>query len=127
MLFHSQIFLLLFLPVAVAVYYGLAARGRSGVWWLAAASFVLAGVFGAMSAGEFDNLQKGCPTRVDCDRDLKKFQDSGRSQQTIANVSLAVGLAALTVGTVLFVMSLDSERETQLSLHPTGLELRGRL
>jgi len=43
MLFHSQIFLLLFLPLALAAYYVLAARGRSGVWWLLAASFVFYG------------------------------------------------------------------------------------
>lgn len=47
MLFHSQIFLLLFLPVAVAVYYWLAGRGRSGVWWLVAASLVFYGYWDA--------------------------------------------------------------------------------
>ncbi|NQV20606.1 MAG: MBOAT family protein [Rhodospirillales bacterium] len=43
MLFHSQIFLLLFLPVALLGYYRLAVKGRSGVWWLSAASFVFYG------------------------------------------------------------------------------------
>ncbi|HIF08546.1 MAG TPA: MBOAT family protein [Sneathiellales bacterium] len=47
MLFHSQIFLLLFLPAALLAYYALAARGRSGVWWLIAASFVFYGYWDA--------------------------------------------------------------------------------
>ena len=43
MLFHSQIFLLLFLPAALFGYYHLAARGRGTAWWLVAASFLFYG------------------------------------------------------------------------------------
>ena len=47
MLFHSQIFLLLFLPLVLAVYYGLAARGRPGGWALIVASLVFYGFWDA--------------------------------------------------------------------------------
>ena len=43
MLFHSQEFVLLFLPVAVGVYYALAHRRASREWWLIAASLLFYG------------------------------------------------------------------------------------
>ena len=43
MLFHSQIFLLLFLPVTLFGYYGLARKPGGRIWWLILASFVFYG------------------------------------------------------------------------------------
>ena len=43
MLFHSQEFILLFLPVAVGVYYALARHQSARQWWLIAASLVFYG------------------------------------------------------------------------------------
>lgn len=43
MLFHSQEFILLFLPVAVGVYYALARRQIAREWWLIFASLVFYG------------------------------------------------------------------------------------
>ena len=43
MLFHSQEFILLFLPVAVGVYYALARRQAAREWWLIFASLVFYG------------------------------------------------------------------------------------
>lgn len=43
MLFHSQEFILLFLPVAVGVYYALASRQAAREWWLIFASLVFYG------------------------------------------------------------------------------------
>lgn len=43
MLFHSQIFLLLFLPLTIIGYYGLASRRLLRIWWLILASFVFYG------------------------------------------------------------------------------------
>lgn len=43
MLFHSQLFLLAFLPVALIGYYGLASRRSARIWWLIVASFAFYG------------------------------------------------------------------------------------
>ena len=43
MLFHSQLFLLAFLPVTLIGYYGLASRHSARIWWLIVASFVFYG------------------------------------------------------------------------------------
>ena len=43
MLFHSQGFVLLFLPIAVAIYYALAKRQEAREWWLIAASLFFYG------------------------------------------------------------------------------------
>jgi D-alanyl-lipoteichoic acid acyltransferase DltB (MBOAT superfamily) len=43
MLFHSQEFVLLFLPVAVGVFYGLARHQAWREWWLIAASLAFYG------------------------------------------------------------------------------------
>jgi D-alanyl-lipoteichoic acid acyltransferase DltB (MBOAT superfamily) len=43
MLFHSQEFVLLFLPVAVGIYYAVAARQAAREWWLVAASLIFYG------------------------------------------------------------------------------------
>src|SRR3989304_1929492 len=43
MLFHSQEFVLLFLPVAVGIYYALARHPSARQWWLIAASLVFYG------------------------------------------------------------------------------------
>ncbi|HEX9753304.1 MAG TPA: MBOAT family O-acyltransferase [Methyloceanibacter sp.] len=43
MLFHSQEFILLFLPVAVGIYYALARHPSARQWWLIAASLVFYG------------------------------------------------------------------------------------
>jgi len=43
MLFHSQEFILLFLPVAVGIYYALARYPSAREWWLIAASLVFYG------------------------------------------------------------------------------------
>src|SRR5581483_9764729 len=43
MLFHSQAFVLLFMPVAVGIFYALAQRESLRNWWLIAASLVFYG------------------------------------------------------------------------------------
>ena len=43
MLFHSQEFILLFLPVAVGIYYALARHRAAREWWLIGASLAFYG------------------------------------------------------------------------------------
>lgn len=84
-------------------------------------------VLGALSAGKYDDLDEACPARRNCAPELRDEAATGETLQTIANVSLAVGGAALAAGVVLFVIGLDDEESaTAVALHPGAVEIRGR-
>ena len=63
-------------------------------------------VFGLLSSSTYSDLQKVCPRG--CPPDKHGEIDSGVTQQTIANVSLAAGLVALAAGTTIFFLSLPA-------------------
>ena len=73
--------------------------GAAGM--LGLASFV---VFGALSSAEFSDLEQGCPDRSACSPSLRTHQTRGQSYQTVANVSLGVGVAALGASVALWIL-----------------------
>jgi hypothetical protein len=75
-----------------------------------AAGIVAFGVFGALSSAEFDKLDHACPSRTDCDPALQTHATEGQTYQTLANVSLGVGIAALVAGAVLWVISAPDDK-----------------
>ena len=84
-------------------------------------------VFGAMSQSTYNDLNKACPTHVDCDPALADDIDTGASQQTIANVSLGVGLVAVAAGATALVIGLSDDDDTQVALGPGILTVKGSL
>ena len=87
-------------------------------------------VFGLMDNATFSDLQGACPHNV-CPPAKQSEVDTGRTQQTVANVSLVVGAAGLAAGATLFVLSLTPRSSggstTGLVVLPGYLGLRGSL
>lgn len=93
--------------------------GAAGM--LGLASFV---VFGALSNSEFKDLDQGCPKRSACSPSLRTHQTRGQSYQTVANVSLGVGVAALGASIALWILSTPDD-STEVAVGPTGVAVRG--
>lgn len=74
------------------------------------AGIVAFGVLGSMSNAQFNKLDSACPTRMNCDPALEDHATQGRTYQTLANVSLGVGIAALAAGVVLWVIGSPDEQ-----------------
>jgi hypothetical protein len=94
------------LPPYVAVAGGI---GLAGV--------VVFAVAGAMNRSTYGGLQEGCPASV-CAADRQAEIDRGRTEQTVANVGLVVGLVGLGAGATLFV--LDHSQRGGASAHARG-------
>jgi hypothetical protein len=85
---------------------------------LRAASFVAAGVgvagfatfavFGVMAKSTYDSLQSEC--HGPCATDHGDQVSSGKTQQTVANVALAVGIVGAAAGVTLFVLGRPSSK-----------------
>jgi hypothetical protein len=60
-------------------------------------------VFGSLASSTYGDLKSACPHG--CPPGKQSEIDTGVTQQTVANVSLAVGVAALAAGTTLFFLS----------------------
>jgi hypothetical protein len=58
------------------------------------------GILGTLSDKEFSRLQSACPNGKGCDPGYRDNATRGQTYQTIANVSLGVGAAALVSGIV---------------------------
>ncbi|HEY8087174.1 MAG TPA: tetratricopeptide repeat protein [Polyangiaceae bacterium] len=86
--------------------------------------------FGLMDNSTYKNLQGACPNNQ-CPASRQSDIDSGKSQQTVANVGLVVGVLGLAAGGTLFVLSLGSKSTpaatTGLVIAPSYLGLRGSL
>jgi hypothetical protein len=74
------------------------------------AGIVAFGVLGSMSNAQFNKLDSACPTRMNCDPALEDHATQGQTYQTLANVSLGVGIAALAAGVVLWVIGSPDEQ-----------------
>ena len=87
------------------------------------------GILGALSDKEFSRLESACPTAKSCDAKYRDNATRGQTYQTIANVSLGVGAAALVAGVVLWLVSGhdDSAGEPQhaLLVSPQGATWKG--
>ena len=86
--------------------------------------------FGLKDNATFSDLQTACPHNT-CPPGKQGEVDSGRTQQTVANVSLVVGAVGVATGVTLFVLSLSPKSATGtgtgLVVAPGYLGLRGSL
>jgi hypothetical protein len=89
-----------------------------------AVGIVAFGVLGALSNAQFAKLDAGCPDRAQCSASLKDRATLGQTYQTLANVSLGVGVAALAAGIVLWVLGLPGEHDRPI-LTARGAQLCG--
>jgi len=81
-------------------------------------------VLGAMSHGQFSQLEAGCPDASRCDPRLRDNATRGQTYQTLANVALVAGAAALTTGVTLWLVSLPEER-AQVAITASSVQLSG--
>lgn len=98
-----------------------------GIGIVGVATFVIAG---AAANSTFNTLNTDC--HGPCPPSKANDISSGKTQQTIANVGLAVGIVGLAAGTTLFVLSLSSKKKdaapvTSLVLTPAFIGVRGTL
>ncbi|HEX3343953.1 MAG TPA: hypothetical protein VHS09_05240 [Polyangiaceae bacterium] len=92
------------------------------------AGLALFTVFGLIDNSTYRDLQSSCPHNA-CPPSKQGEIDSGRTQQTVANVSLVVGGLGVAAGATLFVLSLSSKpsSNTGLVVAPGYLGVRGSL
>ncbi len=107
------------------------APGRSPVYGyviggIGIASLGASGIFFGLRAGKISDLDKACPNRT-CPSDQQSDIDAGKLYTTIANVTLAVGVAAVAGGVVLILSSGPSKQEPAVALAPApgGAQLFG--
>jgi hypothetical protein len=95
------------------------------------AGLALFTIFGILDNSTYSDLQSACPNNA-CPPGKQSEIDSGRTQQTIANVGLVVGAVGVAAGATLFVLSLpksssSSAPATGLVVTPGFVGLRGSL
>jgi hypothetical protein len=106
------------------------------------AGFVLFGVFGGLAKSKYSDLDAQCPDKH-CTPDLQDEADTGRTYQTVANVSLVVGIVGVAAGAGLLVWDILDKQpsseggdgtegapaaakvRTQLFVGPGSLAVRG--
>jgi hypothetical protein len=98
------------------------AAGRSPVYGyviggIGIASLGASGIFFGLRAGKISDLDKACPNRT-CPSNQQSDIDAGKLYTTIANVTLAVGVAAVAGGIVLVLSSGPSEEQPAVALAP---------
>lgn len=103
------------------VSYAVAGLGLAGL-----AAFA---ILGSLSESEFSKLEDACPNAMRCDARHRETATRGQTYQTVANVSLGVGSAALATGLVLWLVSAPREREpeqtSRLDITPHSLQWSG--
>jgi hypothetical protein len=92
------------------------------------ASLAVFAVYGLIDNSTYSDLQSKCPHNA-CPPGTQSEVDAGRTQQTVANVSLVIGAVGVAAGATLFVLSLSprSSPSTGLVMAPGYLGLRGSL
>jgi len=86
-------------------------------------------VFGLLSNSTYGDLQSACP-HGQCPSGKQGEIDSGRMQQTVANVGLGVGIAGLVAGAALYLYSRPPRPQgpgAALVIGPGYLGVRGSL
>ncbi len=108
-------------------------RAHSRTWayvaaGVGAAGLATFGIFGALAHSTYGDLQRSCGDGP-CASGKADEISSGREQQTIANIGLAVGVLGAAGGATLFVLSLrkDSPTGAALIVHPAWIGVRGTL
>jgi hypothetical protein len=91
------------------------------------ASLAASGVFFGLRAGKISDLDKACPKRQCPSQAQQSDIDAGKMYTTVANVTLAVGVAAVAGGLVLVLTSGPSnEPSVALAPAPGGAQVFGR-
>lgn len=108
------------------------ARGRSPIYGyvvggVGIASLGTAGLFWGLRADKINQLEKACPGRQCPSTAQQSDIDAGRLYTTIANVTVAIGAAALATGVVLVLTSgPSSETSVALAPAPGGAQVFGK-
>lgn len=92
------------------------------------AGFAALAVFGVLARGTYDDLQKTCPSA--CPPSKQDEVSSGRTQETLANVGLVVGIVGVAAGATLFALSLHKAPagpSAALVVGPAWVGLEGAL
>jgi len=87
------------------------------------AGLVTFGVFGGLAQGKFNSLDDACPSRTNCPADLQGDADTGKTFQTVANVSLGIGIAGLVVGGGFLTWALLDPAEGEEGESPDGSDV----
>jgi hypothetical protein len=93
-------------------------------------------IFGGLTSGEYSTLQDRCPDN-NCPPSQTADGDTGRTYQTVANVSLGIGIAGIAAGAGLIIWDLaaggDAEPEGQpqsttpeVAVGPGSIVVHGR-
>lgn len=121
-------------PVAGGPGGGVRDRGSKGariagfvIGGVGIASLGASGVFYGLRANKISHLDKLCPSRQCPSKDQQSDIDAGKLDTTIANVTLAVGIAAVAGGVVL-VLTSGPPSEPSVALAPAlgGAQLVGK-
>jgi hypothetical protein len=85
------------------------------------------GIFAVLAKGTYDDLNGACHGGP-CPPDKSGEISSGKTQQTVANVGLAVGLVGVAAGATLFVLSMpkSSASTTALVVGPGWAGVQGQ-
>jgi hypothetical protein len=88
-------------------------------------------IFGAMSNSTYNDLKTACPAATGgCPPGQQDKISSGKTQQTVANVGLVLGLVGVAAGATLFVLSLPPKApvaNAAVVVGPGFLGLKGSL
>ena len=110
-------------------YIGIAAAG------VGVAGFVTFAIFGSMTSNEYKSVEDQCSSG--CAPSQSDIADSGRTYQTVANVTLVVGIVGVAAGAGLIIWDLvdqgDEEAEDQpqnttptVAVGPGSIVVQGR-
>ena len=75
-----------------------------------AAGLITFGIFGAMASSSYNDLNSAC-TNGACPSSKSGEISSGKTDQTVANVGLVVGIVGAAAGGVLFVLSMPKKTD----------------
>jgi hypothetical protein len=92
-----------------------------------AAGLVTFGIFAVMAKSTYDDLNTAC-NGGPCPASKNGEISSGKTQQTVANIGLGVGIVGVAVGATLFVLSMPKstpDSGAALVVTPTGLRVDG--
>lgn len=92
-----------------------------------AAGLLTFGIFGAMASSKWSTIKDECGERP-CPESKRDLVEGGKSQQTIANIGLAIGIIGVATGVTLFVISnpkKPSEGTTTAVVGPSFVGITG--
>ena len=92
-----------------------------------AVGLVAFGVFGGLAASRYSTIKDECGGRP-CPESKRDLVEGGQTYQTVANVSLVVGIIGVGAGVTLFLLSKPkspSEGTTSAVIGPSYLGLQG--